>query len=148
MIKSALKIFFGFLIVLIIIQHINGYASPPSEKDDTIPGNTLDINARGNGTIALFNNITEYSIQNIEENHTTYHLISIPDYGINPQVGKPQLPVKRFLLGLPASAEITEITMVHSYNHTLENYCIYPHQPLLPEKTLDNETEFVINETS
>jgi len=147
MIRSALKIFFGFLIVLIMIQHINGYASPPSEKDYTLPGNTLDIKTGDNGTITLFNNITEYSIQNIEENHTTYHLISIPDYGINPQVGKPQLPVKRFLLGLPASAEITELTIVHSYNHTLKNYYSYPHQPLLPEKTLDNETEFVINET-
>ncbi|GEM_PF-3404321 len=145
--RSFLKIFFGFLVSFILIQISMGYASFPIEKDNAIPCNTLDIGTSDNDTITIINNITEYFIQNIEKNQTTYHLLYIPHYGIIPQVGKPLLPAKRFLLALPPTAKITELTMVKSYNHSLENYCIYPYQPPLPEKTLDNDTEFVINET-
>ena len=147
MTRSFIKTFFGVLISLILIQISMGYASVPMEKNNAIHLNTLNSGPTDNDTITIVNNITEYFIENIIQDQTTYHLLTIPQYGIIPQVGKSLLPAKRFLLALPPTAKITDIALVKTHNQSLENYCIYPYQPPLPEKNRDNDTEFVINET-
>ena len=147
MTRSFLKTFCGVLISLMLIQISMGYASFPIEKDNAIPCNNLNSGPIDNDTITIINNITQYFIENIVQNQTIYHLLTIPQYGIIPQVGKSLLPAKRLLLALPPTAKITDITLVKSHNQSLENYCIYPYQPPLPEKNRDNDTHFVINET-
>lgn len=77
----------------------------------------------------------------IEKNaeNVKYHVLKIPDYYTTLEIGKPQLPAIRELIGVPDFSSY-EISMLDSNVITLSNYNIYPFQKPLLEGELGKFT--------
>jgi hypothetical protein len=80
----------------------------------------------------------------IEKNaeNVKYHVLKIPNYYTTLEIGKPQLPAIRELIGVPDFSSY-EISILDSNVITFSNYNIYPFQKPLLE---DEVGEFTIDE--
>ncbi|MGQ9706406.1 MAG: C25 family cysteine peptidase [bacterium] len=65
----------------------------------------------------------------IYEGGQVFQKIWVPAYGTMMEVGKPELPVVRGLLGYPPTKNSSSIQILSSDWTHFDNYLIYPHQP-------------------
>ncbi len=81
--------------------------------------------------------VTTYDTVILDYERPVYQRITIPGFGLTHEIGRPQVPVKGTLIGLPEGTEIV-IEVVDSEYHVLSDMRIAPvHKPAAPE---DGET--------
>lgn len=51
-------------------------------------------------------NVPPYTVERREAAGQSYDLVSIPEWGLTEEPGRPQVPIKRLLLGIPPDAEV------------------------------------------
>jgi hypothetical protein len=67
--------------------------------------------------------------EDVYEGGQTFQKIWVPVYGTKMEIGKPELPVVRGLMGYPEGKETSNITVVSTIPVDFYNYLIHPHQP-------------------
>jgi hypothetical protein len=92
--------------------------------------------------------IIDIDVQSIQEeeitvNNEVFQILTISGYAYTYEVGKPQMPVIREIIGIPDGASVQATILDASYS-TYKGYNVYPVQP--PEVDLKNNSEFVIDE--
>jgi len=80
------------------------------------------------------------------ENGQKYQIISIPGFGLTPEPGKPQLPVKGFLFGIPINAQ-TSLEILDVDFITQAGYFIYPARKTVFQRDLPDSTNSLNNTT-
>ena len=73
-----------------------------------------------------------------------YQVLEVPDYATTNDVGKPELPAIRGLLGIPDNADVSMIPQVFA-TQILDNYYVWPHQEPVPigeEWQFEKDEEF------
>ncbi|HEC76838.1 MAG TPA: hypothetical protein ENI33_06240 [Thermoplasmatales archaeon] len=130
-----------FLVVSLILLNLNINVYGEGGKK----GNEIQILEENYERIVISSEINKFRIEEIEENGEIYNLFEIPEFGILAEVGKPQLPAKRFMLVIPPNAEVREINVIEDNIVSSDGYKIYPFQ----EPCLEGEIyeKFTINET-
>jgi hypothetical protein len=66
-----------------------------------------------------------------------YHLVSVPECGATDEVGKPQLPVRATLLGIPGAAEYSLQVLELEQETLAGRYNVYP----VPQPVLERDAE-------
>ncbi len=99
----------------------------PSQPQGSPP--QIEILEHTNDHTTLQVSIPGFWCEDVYEGGEVFQKIWIPAYGTKMVDGKPELPVVRGLLGIPApnnSAEV--VATVNAWEH-FYNYLVYPHQP-------------------
>ena len=82
-----------------------------------------------------------YDVQKVEIDGQLYHLVSVPGYGTTSEAGKPQLPVRRLLLGVPPRAHLSLEVEVLEEGPPAERLHVQPVPRLVPVPEIDREPE-------
>jgi len=72
--------------------------------------------------------IPGFYCENVFEGGQVFQKIWVPAYGTKMEVGKPELPVVRGLMGYPPMKDSSTIQVLDSEWVDFENYLMYPHQ--------------------
>lgn len=73
------------------------------------------------GEIILELSVAAFQVQDVEHEGVTYHRISIPDFGWMTDVGRPQLPVRSVMVGVPEGTRAAFEILAADYQ-TLPDY--------------------------
>jgi len=95
-----------------------------------------------NPTIEIVSHCDDYTIvrvtihgfwcEDVYEEGETFQKIWVPVYGTKMEIGKPELPVVRGLMGYPPTMNSSDIEVVSATWEDFYDYLIYPHQPDYP----------------
>jgi len=122
------KVFIGCIAILLAIPLMNGVA---------------DENLK----ISLLYTPPNTSFEKIFYDGNEYTIIHIDGCGITAEVGKPQLPAKRFILAIPYGENANVIIKKMNYS-VIKNITIYPFQkPIREGENTELVSEFIINTT-
>ncbi len=67
-----------------------------------------------------------YQVEEKQVEGTAYHLLSVAGYALTAEVGRPQLPVKMAMLGVPVNAQIELRILESDHSIVPEKYNVYP----------------------
>jgi hypothetical protein len=81
--------------------------------------------------------MSSYEVEETTVNGTTYHIVRTPGCGQTDDVGRPQLPVRGVLLGIPTTAEYTLRVIEVEEEVVSERESIYP----VPRPVLETDSE-------
>ena len=98
---------------------------PPEEP--RVKGEGIEIIESSESGVTLELTTEEFKEEEKIEEGITYQRISIPGYihGHSSEIGKPQVPMKGALLGIPSDAEIT-LSILDTESTTFPDYNLYP----------------------
>ena len=130
-----------FCFLLVSLNDSYGEWVPFSKSAEKMPS----IKILSSDATSITFEISLFGMEMIEKSveNKKYHVLKIPDYYTTLEIGKPQLPALRELIGVPDFSSY-EISMLDSNVITLSNYNIYPFQKPLLEGELG---EFTIDES-
>ena len=131
----------AFLFILLSMLNIN--IDVHGEGDGE--GNYIRVLKEDYESIVASCEVKNFKINEIEEKDEIYQFFEIPEFGVTSEIGKPQVPVKRFLLAIPPYANVKELKIIEDEFNFLNGYKIYPFQPPCLECNFNEE--FVINES-
>ena len=102
--------------------------------DDGILGKppTISVPESSHKGIVVDVDVPGMFVEQKEVDGEIFHVLTIPKYGYTPEIGKPQLPVIRLQIAVPASADV-ELNVLDSEYSKLEGYNVYPVQEPIPE---------------
>ena len=82
-----------------------------------------------------------YGVQPLQVDDRLYHVISVPGYGTTSEAGKPQLPVRSLLLGVPPDAHLSLEVAVLEEGPPMKGMHVQPVPSLgpMPEKAKESE---------
>jgi len=101
---KKVNIIFLFIIFLII--------------SDTLPAfsEEIELLSSGSGGVVLKYNVPQFSKDQISVDNVFYDLIDLGDCSLSDETGKPQLPLKIVLLGIPQEAKVKANILNSSYS--------------------------------
>lgn len=131
--NRKMKRVIGFLGIVICFYASDVYAGG---DDDLIRLTTINEKV-----IDLEVSIHDLRVETRQEGAGTYHQLRIPEFGLTQDIGKPQLPVRGVLLGLPASGGMS-LEVLENPVQRLTGYHIYP----VPRSIVDPKTGIIQNQ--
>ena len=107
----------------------------------------VKLKASDNTGITVDSDIPGMYVANINIEGETYQRLTIPYAGHTTEIGKPEVPVVRRYLEIPYDVNVT-VEVIYSDFTILEDYHVYPAQPLVPWIPTHETPEFVIDSNS
>ncbi len=118
------------------ISDIEEVISPRPPEIEEIPKEGIEIIESDEFGVTLELTTEEFDEEEKIEEGITYQRISIPGYihGHSSEIGKPQVPMKGALLGVPSDSSI-EISILDTESTTFPDYNLYPVPTQEPRKS-------------
>lgn len=109
------------------IPDIEGVTPPRPPEEPSVKKEGIEIIESTESGVTLELTTEEFDEEEKIEEGITYQRVSIPGYihGHSFKIGKPQVPMKGALLGIPSDAEIT-LSILDSESTILSDYNLYP----------------------
>jgi len=132
---------FILVVSIILISHTGSQAVVFAKVSQSSPGLHLIKSDEESIVIELFT--PAYEMDEKVVDNVTYHLLSVADYGQMDEVGKPQLPLKGVMLGIPAEAEVTLNVLESDMAVSAKRYNLYPVPRPVVERDLEGGIRYV-----
>lgn len=132
--KKYINLLIGIFVIfciLLVAAHISNQSTNPI-KNNNIGISSSSIATGKTYAIRLDMALNDFSEQQVEANGSSYHLLSIPEYGYTNEIGKPQLPAIRKILAVPSLSDISIDISEAKYSILPAKYDIYPVQEPIP----------------
>jgi hypothetical protein len=129
------------VVSIILISHSGSQAVVLAEAAPPSPGLRLIKSDQESIVLELFT--PAYEVDEKVVDNVTYHLLSVADYGEMSEVGRPQLPLKGVMLGIPAEAEVTLNVLESDVAVSAERYNPYPVPRPIVEQDLEGGVRYV-----
>lgn len=129
------------VVSIIVISHSGSQAIVLAEVPQSSPGLRLVKSDEESIVLELFT--PGYKVDEKVVDDATYDLLSVADYGETGEVGKPQLPLKGVMLGIPAEAEVTLNVLESDVAVSAERYNLYPVPKPIVERDLEGGVRYV-----
>lgn len=109
------------------IPDIEGVTPPRPPEEPSVKGEGIEIIESSESGVTLELTTDEFKEEERIEESITYQRVSIPGYihGHSSEIGKPQVPMKGVLLGVPTDSSI-EISILDTESTTFPDYNLYP----------------------
>jgi gingipain R len=91
--------------------------------------------------IVLDLKVPDFEVEEHLHGVVLYHQVTIPDYGLTEEIGKPQVPVRGTLIGLPATGGMT-LEILNVSSQIFKGYYVYP----VPRSIVDPKSGLIQQE--
>ena len=126
---------------IMLLSHSGSQAIITAEASPLSPGLRLIKSDEESIVLELFT--PAYEVDEKVVDNVTYHLLSAAGYGEMDEIGKPQLPLKGVMLGIPADAEVTVNILESDVSDSVKNYNLYPVPRPIVERDLEAGIQYL-----
>ncbi len=131
-----------FLIITSIF--VEGFSRIVISKNNNTWGKSIQVISNNKSSLTFEVRLSEYSVRTKTLEGKVFQYIDIPDFFQTATPGKPQLPVKGLLFGLPENAQV-KIDILKSQFKLLPIKNLYFTPKIIIDQPTENNSNFVVN---
>ncbi len=123
--RSIIRLALAALIIALgVLPVVAGNAPPGASAVDLAPPGVAVVRADLSGVVLRIR-VPAYHVKQITRDGRAYDQIEIPGYALSQAPGRPSLPERGVLVGIPAGVEPT-LTVIHSDHRTAAGFHVVP----------------------